>query len=171
MTPSLYQHQRLEHRRGRGSPSLAAVCDAQVPAAHDKAQVGSIQVPGRSSPVRTGGGFGPRLFSHSRCAPVSLAVMRLRRQANVAPPSVRLVASKFCAALLIGRSHQRFRTGHYACKHIANSPESHSCRRLSRRSERWSNGASSLRSRPPNPGYRPRAEAITTDFKHGRTNK
>lgn len=97
IAPSLYQHQRLEHRRGRGSPSLAAVCDAQVPAAHDKAQDGLTQVPGRFLPVRTGGGLNrSRLFSQfKRCAPVSLAVMRLRRQANVAPPSVRLVATKF----------------------------------------------------------------------------
>ena len=109
MTPSLYQHQRLEHRRGRGSPSLAAVCDAQVPAAHDKAQDGLTQVPGRFLPVRTSRGFGPGVFSHSRRAPVSLAVMRLRRQANVAPPSVRLVASKFLRDLNSGAFASAFR--------------------------------------------------------------
>ena len=132
MTPSLYQHQRLEHRRGRGSPSLAAVCDAQVPAAHDKAQDGLTQVPGRFLPVRTGGGLAERsrLFSQFKsCAPVSLAVMRLRRQANVAPPSVRLVASKFLRDLNSGAL--AFHTADHSTCRVTDLPPVVQFRRLS----------------------------------------
>jgi hypothetical protein len=74
------KHQRKMHSRTLGT-SIGGGCGrASIPAAHDKAQAGTHVRPGsicRSAPpsgltqflpVRTGGGFGSRLFSHSSCA-------------------------------------------------------------------------------------------------------
>lgn len=102
MIGSTNKHQRLEHRRGRGSPSLAAVCDAQVPAAHDKAQDGLTQVPGRFLPVRTGGGLAERsrLFPQFMCCAHFPQFERRRRSVRgCSLPAIEPVATNFCRAL------------------------------------------------------------------------
>lgn len=143
MIGSTNHDQTKTESRDMGMSSRGGGCSRSTPARDERQDRSALR--GRAgfacvliSPPRgrfmmfsslTGRGFGPGVFSHSRRAPVSLAVMRLRRQANVAPPSVRLVASKFLRDLNSGAL--AFHTADHSPCRVTDLPPVVQFRRLS----------------------------------------